>query len=278
MVSASSLPFCAVLILLSGFAGFVRADVGVYSPDDMTVNRRDFLSSGMWSLGPEGCRLGKPGNLVVTPRPGSTPEGGEILDPFYSGPQLCTWLSMLERAHDAVRPAWESEHRRRRKNVSSWNLYRRFKLWRNTFPEFLVDVRVTHLSLWNKDRFGHPLPWAKVLFGYSCPDEETGYGMFNHLCGTVFSQGADPRSPTEIHLLLQPRVGFNRPLDVSASNWQFVSGAISGLAAANEEAEEEYGTAGGLIRSMVVRSSAFATLRGTVNDCWMYRGRCYFRW
>lgn len=282
MLSLNSLacaPLWAVLVgLLAMFTNIASADVGVYSPEDITVNRHDTLVPGMWSLGSDGCKLGMAGNLVVTPRSGSTPEGGEILDPFITGPQLCSWLSAMQRAHDSLRPAWDREHANRRKGVSRWNLLQRYWMWRKTFPGMEVDVEVRTLSLWNMDHFGHPLPWATVLFRYSCPNRETGYGLFDHLCGSVFSQGDDPRVPTEVNLLLNPRPGFNRPLDVRASNWQFVTGAISGLDSGREASEESSGGTFALLQSVFAKSSSFTTLRGTINDCWMYQGYCYFRW
>ncbi|CDJ53677.1 hypothetical protein, conserved [Eimeria brunetti] len=285
-------PACAPLrtvllaVFFSVFVSFAAAEVGVYSSEVLTVNRRDVLGAGMWSMGPEGCKLGRAGNLVVTPMPGSTAQGAQILDPYFTGPQVCSWLSMVQEAHYGLRSAWEEEHARQRQQVPKWNLLKRYSMWKQTFPDLEVDVEVRFLALWDKDRFGHPLPWATVLFKYGCPDKESNYGgMFNHLCGAVFSQNSDPRVPTEVYLLLNPRPGFNRPIDVSASKWQFVTGAISGLSGGggSEDAEEEEGgnkIAGtlSLLQSLYVKSNAFATLQGTINDCWMYNGQCYFRW
>ncbi|CDI74186.1 hypothetical protein, conserved [Eimeria praecox] len=281
-MSSSNSPLCVfVVALLAGFASFAAGEVGVYTPDGTQVHRRDVLRQGMWSMAADGCRLGLPGNLVVTPKPGSTPEGGEILDPFITGPQVCSWLSLMEEAHSKLREAWEAEHERERSTVSKWNLYKRYMLWKTTFPEMEIDVNVTYLSLWNKDRFGHPLPWATVQFKYSCPNEDSSYGLFKHLCGSVFSQGEDPRVPTDVYILLQPRVGFNKPLNVSASNWQFVTGAISGLSSKDQEessSENRIVDTFGAIQSLIIKGSAFTTLQGSINDWWMYRGTCYYRW
>ncbi|CDJ27245.1 uncharacterized protein EMH_0083680 [Eimeria mitis] len=248
------------------------------SPDVIKVDRRDVLGPGMWSMGPDGCRLGVPGNLIVTPKPGSTQEGGEILDPFEVGPEVCSWLSMMNEAHNQVRAAWEAEHARRRNSISSWNLLKRYTMWRKTFPQLEIDVDVRYMSLWNTDRFGHPLPWARVVFRYWCPDSEDNYGLFDHLRGSVFSQGKDPRVPTEVYLLLNPRMGFNRPLDVSASKWQFVTGAISGLSEGGDAVQPRMSGTVALVESMFVKYQSFTTLKGSINDCWMQQGHCYFKW
>ncbi|CDJ41175.1 hypothetical protein, conserved [Eimeria tenella] len=260
----------------------VVADVGVYSPEGSMVRVFNTLGSNMWYMSAEGCRVGLPGNLVVTPRAGSNAEGGELLDPMFTGPHLCSWLSMMEKAHHSMKKAWEKEHERQRSKVPRWNLLRRYFMWKQAFPELVFDVEIRYIDLWNKDRFGLPLPWATALFRYRCPDSKTSYGLFEHLCGAVFTQSPDSRVPSEVYLLIQPRQGFNRPLQVSASNWQFVSGALAGLGSLrknrSDEKEEESVGLLGTLKSLYTRHEAIMTIPGKINDYWMYAGRCYFKW
>lgn len=254
------------------------ADVGIFSSDGNSVRTTSTLHRQSWTMSPDGCRVGKAGNLVVTPLGGSAADGREILDTQRTGPQLCAWLSMMEKAHYEMSSAWESRHNRKRSQVSRWNILRRFLLWTRSFPELEFQVEVRYISLWNKDRFGHPMPWASVVFRYICPESDRSYGLLDHLCGAVFSQGKDPRVGTEVYLLLQPRTGYNRPLDVRASNWQYVSGALSGLRGARTESQREADEKWMWLSSTYSRLNSIMTISGKVDDCWMNGGECYFKW
>lgn len=269
----------AVRILL--FLSFVKnseAEVGVVSPDGFYLRTHSTFGPQSWTLTGEGCRVGKAANLVVTPLGGSTADGGEALDTQRVGPLLCSWLSMMEKAHNEMRAAWQNEHKRRKAKVPFWNIYRRFVMWYRSFPALEFHVEVRYLALWNKDRFGHPMPWATAVFGYKCPKGDVGYGLFDHLCGSVFSHGRDPRVGSEVHLLLQPRLGFNRPLEVQASNWQYISGALAGLRGGRTKDQQDRDERFIWPVSVYTRTKSIMTISGKIDDCWMNDGYCYFKW
>ncbi|XP_022588609.2 uncharacterized protein LOC34621467, partial [Cyclospora cayetanensis] len=233
---------------------------------------------GTWFMGGDGCRIGNPGNLVVTPIRSPTYSGEVMLDMQHSGRELCSWLSTIEKAHRVMVPAWQEEHLKRRSNTSFWNLYRRFKLWRRSVPKVEFEVEIVYLDLWNKDRYGHPLPWAVALFRYKCPTHEVGYGLWDHLDGEFFSLSTDPMSPTEVHLLLQPRPGYNQPLQVEASNWQYLSGFVSGMRRGRTRDEREMQESWAWAASLYGGLKSFMTVSGKISDLWMNNGKCYFRW
>ncbi|KAL8274228.1 hypothetical protein Esti_001817 [Eimeria stiedai] len=225
----------------------------------------------------EGCRVGAPGNLVVTPLGGTNAEGGELLDTLHIGPQLCTWLSMMEKAHYSLKESWEAEHQRRRSKVSAWNIIKRFRLWRRSFPDLEIAVRIVYLDLWNKDRFGFHMPWITAYFSYRCPDSDKTYGLLDHLCGCVFSIEKDPRAPSPVQLLLQPRPGYNRPLAVGASGWHYVSGFLAGMGMGGPKPESEVAVTWHWAAAMYGRVASFMRLKGHIDEYWMNGGKCYFR-
>lgn len=271
--------FLAVLlstVLLIWGMQVARSEVGVFSPSGKSLNESNTLGPQSWYLGPDGCRLGRPGNLVVTPSKGFSLNGGELLDTTSTGPRLCNWLAAMEKAHDSMRPTWEREHASQRAQVQWWNLPRRLRLWRRAFPEFKVEVLVRYLDLWNNDRFGHAMPWIAAHFVYDCPDPESSYGLMEHLCNTAFSQQSDSRVPETVYILLQPREGYNQPLKVEADKWQYVTGLTAGLRPGRtplEKRQDEWAWASALY----ARAASFMTINGSIDDCWMNKGYCYFK-
>ncbi|CDJ53667.1 hypothetical protein, conserved [Eimeria brunetti] len=255
-----------------------RADVGVASSEGHSVNTTSVLHRQSWILTREGCRVGKAGNLVVTPIGGTTVDGGEALETQTTGPLLCMWLSMMEKAHYEMLATWQEEHMRRKAGVPWWNIFKRLALWRRSFPKLEIEVEIRYLALWNKDKFGHPMPWATAVFRYKCPDAHVSYGLLNHLCGTAFSEYNDPRVGSEVHLLLQPRPGYNRPLDIRASNWQYLTGALSGLRGGRTRDQREREERWIFPESLYSRMNSIMTISGKIDDCWMNEGLCYFKW
>ncbi|CDI83136.1 hypothetical protein, conserved [Eimeria praecox] len=273
------LSFLAVnALLFLGFATNGRAEVGVASSEGTTVAAHSVLHRQSWVLTGEGCRVGKAGNLVVTPMGGSNVDGGEVLDTQRTGPLLCSWLAMMERAHYEMLATWQEEHKRRKAQVSAWNIFKRLAMWGRSFPELEIDVELSYIALWDKDRFGHPLPWATAIFRYKCPKADVSYGLLDHLCGSVFSENTDPRVASKVHLLLQPRAGYNRPLEIHASNWQYLTGALSGLRVGRTEAEQERDERWIWPASFYSRMNSVMTITGTIDDCWMNFNDCYFKW
>lgn len=258
-------------------ANGVSGDVGIPSASGKAIDQSNILGPHMWALSVDGCRVGKPGNLVVTPMPGSSQHGGEILDTQKTGPQLCEWLSMMEKAHASMTVAWDEEHTRRKSEVSKWRIFKRFSMWRQSFPKLEIQVRIMYLDLWNNDRFGHPMPWITAQFMYKCPKPDVGYGLMDHLCGSVFAEGNDPRIATNVHLLLQPRAGYNQPLTLDPSKWQYFSGLIMGLRSARSEEEKRRDDGFAWGTALYGRATSFMTLSGKVDDYWMNHGYCYYK-
>lgn len=271
-----ALPLGAVLwaVLVPNNA---TGEVGFPSASGKSINEASIMGPQSWALEADGCRVGRPGNLVVTPLGGSTQYGGEVLDTKSTGPQLCAWLSMIEKAHYNMEAAWNEEHARRRAQVSRWNLWKRFTMWLRKFPELEILVHTRYLDLWNKDRFGHAMPWITAQFSYKCPDREKTYGLLEHLCGSVFAQGSDPRIPASVHLLLQPRSGFNHPLEVDASSWQYVVGLATGLRGSRSTEEKLHDDGWAWATSVYGSVNSFMTLTGRIDDYWMNQGHCYFK-
>lgn len=150
-------------------------------------------------------------------------------------------------------------------------------MWRRTFPELEITVHTRYLDLWNKDRFGHAMPWITAIFSYKCPDSEKTYGLLDHLCGQVFSDGDDPRVPAQVHLLLQPRPGFNHPLAVEASKWNYLSGFATGFRGGRTKHEKERDDGFAWATSLYSMMNSFMTLSGRIDDLWMNEGHCYFK-
>ncbi|KAL8455056.1 hypothetical protein Emag_001081 [Eimeria magna] len=267
----------SALLLATTSISVTQADVGYTSPHGYAIDQDDLLGPGLWAMTPEGCRVGSPGNLVVSPLGGTNSEGGELLDTLHIGPQLCAWLSMIEKAHYSVKESWEAERQRRRSQTPFWNIFKRFSLWRSTFPEPEFVVRIVYLDLWNKDRFGFNMPWITAYFSYQCPESGKTYGLLDHLCGSVFSIGNDPRAPSPVQLLLQPRPGYNRPLAVGASGWQYVAGFLAGLGRGSDEPRSDVAVTWDWAAAVYGHMASFITLRGHIDEYWMNAGRCYFR-
>ncbi|KAL8437441.1 hypothetical protein ACSSS7_000913 [Eimeria intestinalis] len=161
----------AAVLLASTSISFTRADVGYSSYNGYRIDQDDVLGSGLWAMTPEGCRVGAPGNLVVTPLGGTNSEGGELLDTLHIGPQLCSWLSMLEKAH------------------------------------------------------------------YS------------------------------------PRPGYNRPLAVGASGWQYVAGFLAGMGAGSDREKSSIAVTWDWAATMYGHMASFITLKGHIDEYWMNDGR-----
>ncbi|KAL8425781.1 hypothetical protein Efla_004133 [Eimeria flavescens] len=271
-----------LLSLYAAFAFFsvspASCDVGFESEGGYRLDQEDSLGPYSWAMTPEGCRVGSPGNLVVSPLGGTDKEGGQLLDTWHAGAELCAWLSLMQNLHDSLETAWNEAHQRRRSEVSFWRVFKRFSLWRMKFPALRIRVRVLYLDLWHKDRFGFNMPWIRAEFSYGCPEQEEGYGLFDHFCGSVFSTASDQRVPSQVHLLLQPRLAFNKPLSVGASNWQFVTGFLAGLPAGeNNEHKKDVAVAWDWAAAVYGRLSAFISLKAHIDEFWMNRGTCYFR-
>ena len=75
----------------------------------------------------------------MTPTGGSTVDGGEVLETQTTGRLLCSWLTMMERAHYEMLSAWE-EYKRRKADVPFWNIFRRLALWSRSFPELEIEA------------------------------------------------------------------------------------------------------------------------------------------
>lgn len=268
-----AVPLCTVLFFWG--MQLARSEVGIFS-SGKPLNESNTLGPRSWYLGPDGCRVGRPGNLVVTPSLGYSLNGGELLDTQSTGPRLCSWLSTMENAHESMRSAWEREHAARKAQVSWWNIFKKLWLWRRSFPEFKIDVIIRHLDLWNNDRFGHAMPWIAAHFVYECPDADSSYGLMEHLCNTAFSQKNDPRVPETVFLLLQPREGYNQPLKVEADKWQYVAGLAAGLRpgrTALEKPRDDWAWAA----TLYARAASFMTINGSIDEYWMNKGYCFFR-
>lgn len=255
----------------------VNADVGVPSSTSVETEQESTMGPNSWTLTSEGCRVGKAGNLVVTPLKGSTREGAEILDTSQVGPQLCTWLSLIQKAHNDMEHVWTKEHARKRAEVSRWNIISRIRMWSRTFPrpEFLVRVR--HIDLWNNDRFGHAMPWITAEFHYKCPDAKVSYGMTDHLCGTFFADRDDRHAPARVHLLLRPRYGYNSPLKVEADPVHYLTGMVSGLLGRRKTEDKELEASFAWVNSAYAEWQSFMSVEGKVDDFWLNNGQCYFR-